>query len=200
MSACDSQRLVYHTDPALVSTARCRRGGSSATADTCRHCYHHTDSARIIRGRVYVTIRCPSVCPSVCPILSRSCGVRRWFAAVGRAGRARRSIAARRVWRRRGRLSVHIHSTVASSEQCRVYSCWTQTSCYCQAAALWFDTGRSRCRTRLVSREMTSCNSSFSSMIYHRPMLLRRLSQSSEWMKTAPSTTKYDSPSPSFWE
>ena len=122
VSACDSQRLVYHTDPALVSTARCRRGGSSATADTCRHCYHHTDSARIIRGRVYVTIRCPSVCPSVCPILSRSRGVRRWFAAVGRAGRGHRSIA---VWRRRGRLSVHIHSTVASSEceQCRVYSC-----------------------------------------------------------------------------
>jgi len=34
-NTCDSRKLVYHTDRPPVSTARFRRTGSSATADTC---------------------------------------------------------------------------------------------------------------------------------------------------------------------
>jgi len=83
------------------------------------------DTARTVCGRASVTIRCLSVCPSVRPILRRSFGVFGGFAAVGPAGRRYQSTAARRVCSRRGRLSIHIHSSTAVSskcEQCRVYS------------------------------------------------------------------------------
>ena len=82
------------------------------------------DTARVVYGRVYVAVRCPSpVCLSVClfqhSAVARRCGR---FAAVG--GRCR-SIAARRVCSRRGRLSIHICSGTAGSskcEQCHIVS------------------------------------------------------------------------------
>jgi len=64
-------------------------------------------------GRVYVTARCPSDSPA-----AAACG---GFAAVGpamAANRRYRSIAARCVCCRRGRLSIHIHSSTAVSSKC----------------------------------------------------------------------------------
>ena len=88
------------------------------------------DTTRIVCCRVYVTVWRPSVC--LCPtshLLTAvaACG---GFAAVGPAGGGHRSIAARRVCSRRGRLSIRIcsgatgSSTAVSSkcEQCHVVS------------------------------------------------------------------------------
>ena len=59
----------------------------SSTASTCRHCSHNC-------GRVYVTVRCPSVGPSVCFIYrslqKRAAGLLLWARRTGDTDRQRR--------------------------------------------------------------------------------------------------------------
>jgi len=75
------------------------------------------DTARIVCGRMYVTVRCPSVCPSACLIYPP---LRRRVAAVGPASRRYRSTAA--AARRHSNMAHSSTALGSKCEQCHVVS------------------------------------------------------------------------------